>query len=255
MRQPLSRSQFAGVACILGLTALLSNAGAASKPSETPSGLPEAAKELAEQARAWRGDALLMRIEVGRKGDKESTAEISTSFYFVSPPERLILRLPGRQEFAAQELSPGQFGGRGSFVPVPDFSVDLPQAIGVAKKAGMTGSIEEAELSVRTPPGRLPVLVWRIQSDQGQDFAFYVDALTGASLNSRQILDPPPGPDATLQASEDALRAALRRSALASPANATLWLEFVVKPLLEAKDVLECNARGGGWTIVRICMP
>lgn len=245
-----------GALCVLMLATLAGAVRAASDPVDIPKGLPQAAREMAEQARAWQADSLLMRIEARRRGGQQRAVESGPLFYFLSPSERLIIRLPGKQEFAAQELLPDQVGGRGSFIPIPDFSVDLPQAVAVAQRAGMPGQMQEAELSVRTPGGRLPVLVWRIQSHQGQESpSYYVDALTGAHLTARQILDPPAEPDATLQASEDALRAALRRSALVSPGNATPWMQFVVKPLLEAKDVLECNARGGGWTIVRMCMP
>lgn len=242
--------------CVLGLATLTANARAASDSMDIPKGLPQAAREMAERARLWRADALLMRIEVGRKDGQQRAVESGPFFYFLSPSERLIIKLPGRQEFAAQEMLPDQFGARGSFIPIPDFSVDLPQALGVVRRAGMLGQMREAELSVRTPNGRLPVLVWRIQSKHMQDsLPYYVDALTSAYLTNQQILDPPAEPDATLQASEDALRVALRRSALVSPGNATPWMEFVVKPLLESKDVFECNARGGGWTIVGLCMP
>ena len=240
---------------VLSLATLTAPTYGASNSTGIPKHLPETARQMAEQARQWRADALLMRVEVGRKEGQQSAFETEALFYFLSPSEHLIIRLPDRLEVAAQQLLPDQVGVRGSFIPIPDFTVDLTQALGVAKRAGMSGEMQAADLAVRTPSGRLPVLAWRIQSRLGDDPLYYVDALTAAHLTSRQVSNPVAGPDPTLQASEDALRAALRRSALIPPGNTTPWMEFVVKPLLEARDVFECNARGGGWTIVRVCMP
>jgi len=225
---------------------------AAARPPEIPEGIPQAAREMSERVRQTHPDALLMRVEV--RHDDSGPTEAGPFLYFFSPSEHVVLRLPGDWTSHADELIADQFGGRGSFIPVPDFNVDLPQALSIAQKAGMPGQTWKAELSVKTPRGRLPVLLWRIQPKQsGSSIPYYVDALTGIQLTNRQVSEPGASPDPTLQSSERALRQALRQSP--PPGNPTLWMEFVVKPILEAKDVMECNARGGGWTITRMCMP
>ena len=113
-----------------------------------------------------------------------------------------------------------------------------------------------ATLSIRTPRARMPVLVWTIREGEPQDASsYFVDALTGAYLTPQQVLHPLPGGDATLDAGERALKHALQRPSPLLTGGATPWMHFIVLPILEAKDVFECNTRGGMWTLLRMCIP
>jgi hypothetical protein len=120
----------------------------------------------------------------------------------------------------------------------------------------MRGHLKQATLAVRTPRGRLPVLVWSIESSNEYDSSpYFVDALTGMHLTVEQVVDPPVGRDTTLEPSQNALKAALLPPSPLLPGSGSPWMYFVLKPILEAKDMFACNARGGAWTWLKMCIP
>jgi len=242
------------ITCLVG-AALMTASWAGLLPSQ----LPELARTAAAQVRESHPDALLFKIRVEHKQDPGvPSAEQEVSLHFFSSAERLLIQVSGVQlgRTVERPFYPAEEKPRP--IPVPTFSVDLPRAMDIAKGAGgMPGHLGQAELSVRVPVGQLPVLVWTLQSTAvtTPPRYFFVDALTGASLTTHQVVGPIASVDPELQASEDALSYALRREAQRSPSDASLWLEYVVKPILDANNIIECNALGGAWTLLRMCMP
>ena len=248
------------VACqavgVLGLSAFVSTALPGSSAIDIPSDMPQLARQMSEQARTWRSDAWLLRIEVYRGEQSEPSAGFNLFFHFFSPSARMGLVLSRGALISAYEVVPYEANRGTTAIPIPDFAVDLPQALMAAQRAGMRGQMREATLSVRTPLARMPVLVWSIRASDSSGASFYfVDAFTGAHLTSAQVFDPPVGANATLQAAERALKEALLRPSGLLPDGGTPWMHFVVIPILEAKDVFECNALGGGWTLLGMCIP
>ena len=253
------RTALRGINRLIVAAASLGAALTGSWAGQLPSGLPEIARTVAIQVRDSHPDALLFKIRVEHTQDTGATsAERDVSLYFFSSAERLVIEVSGfasgrtveRPLYAAEE--------KPRPIPVPTFSVDLPRAVHTAQStAGMPAQLAQGELSVRVPVGRLPVLVWTLQSTAvtTPPRDFFVDALTGASLTTPQVVGPIASVDPQLQASEDALSHALRREAQRSPSDASLWLEYVVKPILDANNIFECNALGGAWTLLRMCMP
>ena len=74
-------------------------------------------------------------------------------------------------------------------------------------------------------------------------------------MGSGVVFDPPNGRDAEVAAAETALKEALQHPSPLLPDGATPWMHFVVIPILKAKDVFECSALGGSWSLLRICTP
>ncbi len=226
-------------------------------PVDPPAELPRLAKEIGGDARsAWRADAWLLRIDVRKRSRDETSSnayEVTLEFFSLSDGSTLVLH-PG---WGSPYESPRDMSiPEVTRIPIPDFTVDLPEALIAAKKAGMRGQLKQGTLAVRTPRGRLPVLVWSIESSNEYDSSpYFVDALTGIHLTVEQVVDPPVGGDTTLEASETALKAALLPPSPSLPGGGSAWMYFVLKPLLEAKDVFDCHVRGGAWTWLKMCIP
>ena len=253
------RTTLPWITCLIMAAAGLGTALTGSRAEQLPSEFQELSRAASAQVRESHPDALLFKIRVEHKqGPASPSAQPDVSLHFFSSAERLLIQVSGvelgrtvERPFYAAEEKPHP-------IPVPSFSVDLPRAVGIAKNAaGMSGELAQAELSVRVPIGQLPVLVWRLQSTgvTTPPRYFFVDALTGTSLATHQVVGPIASADPELQASEDALSYALRREAQRSPSDASLWLEYVVKPILDANNIFECNKLGGAWTLLRMCMP
>jgi len=251
---------FRRVAChivsILGLSTFAPNASQASNAIEAPSDLPRLAQEMSERARTWRSDAWLVRIEVSKDEDSQPADAFDLSFYVYSPSDGMGLVLSRRLLRNDSEAVPYEVDRSRILIPIPDFAVDLPQALMTAQRAGMRGPIRGATLVVKTPLANLPVLVWSIRaSDPGGATTYFVDAFTGAHLTDEQVAAPSIGGDATLEAAERALKEALQHPSPILPDSATPWMHFVVLPILNAKDIFECNALGGHWSLLGMCMP
>jgi hypothetical protein len=260
--RPLPRA-FRRAACqivsILGLSTFAPNALQASQAAsaiDAPSDLPRLAQEMSEQARTWRSDAWLVRIEVNKGDDSQPAEAFDLSFYVFSPSDGMGLVLSRRPLQNDSEAVPYEVDRSRTLIPIPDFAVDLPQALMAAQRAGMRGQLRGATLTVKTPLARPPVLVWSIRaSDPGGVPTYFVDAFTGAHLTRGQVADPSVGGDTTLEAAERALKEALQHPSQVLPDGATPWMHFVLIPILNAKDVFECNALGGHWTLLRMCTP
>jgi len=176
------------------------------------------------------------------------------SFYAFSPTDPVGLVLSRRPPRAEVDEAPYEVE-KSPVIPVPDFTVDLPQALMVAYKAGMRGQLEEATLTVKIPLAKLPVLVWIIRThDQPITPPYLVDAFTGLSLDASQVADPRLKSDAALDEAGRLLKEALLRQPSVPPQSTNPWMDFVVLPILNAKDVFECNALGGQWRL-KVCLP
>ena len=238
----------------VNIAAGLTRSGAEQLPSE----LPGLARDVAVQVREGHPDALLFKIRVERKQDPDTpSAKHDVWLYFFSSVERLVIQVSGMEIGRGVEWPLFEVEDKARLIPVPNFSIDLPTAVRTARNsASMPGELAQGELSVKVPVGRLPVLVWSLQSTVvTPPRYFFVDALTGTPLTVKQVSGPTATVDPTLESSEEALKQALRREAKRSPTDASLWMQFVVKPILDANNIFECNALGGAWTLLRMCIP
>ena len=98
--------------------------------------------------------------------------------------------------------------------PIPDFTVDLPQAIAIAHKNGLNGTVENAYLHVLQPKGKPPILAWVVLTTDSftnsrRSKVPAIDAYTGAVIPFDQAFDPPSGSDAELIAAAQSLWMAL----------------------------------------------
>jgi len=240
--------------CILGLWTFIPNPLQASDTLDTPSDLPRLAREVSEKVRTWRGDARLVRIVVTKNHEGQSTGAFRLSFYAISRTTPVGLVLSRRSSRTEVEEAPYEVE-KSALIPVPDFAVDLPQALTAAQNAGMRGQLEEATLAVKIPLAKLPVLVWSIRTDDKPIAAtYFVDAFTGAYLGSTPLIDPRLESNALLDHAGRSLKEALLHEPAGSPQSMNPWMDFVVLPILNAKDVFECNALGGQWRST-MCLP
>jgi hypothetical protein len=72
---------------LFSLLPVVSGAPEASDTIEVPSDFPRLARQTAEEARAWRGDAWLLRIEVDRNHANDLAPGYSMFFHFFSHEE------------------------------------------------------------------------------------------------------------------------------------------------------------------------
>jgi len=249
-----SRQAVWRVVCIFVLWPLISSPLQASDTAEVPSDLPRLAKEASEKAKVWRGDAWLVRIAVRRDRENQSDDAFRLYFYAFSPTDRAGLVLSRRPAGAEVEEAPYELE-KSVLIPIPDFGVDLPAALMAAQKAGMRGQLEEATLAVKIPLAKPPVLVWSIRiHDQPITSIYVVDALSGAHLNGDQLADPRAKSDSAVDEAGRSLKEALLRQRTMPPQSENPWMDFVVLPILNAKNVFECNALGGQWRL-KMCLP
>lgn len=226
-------------------------------PMDLPVALPRLAKEIGDDVRAtWRADAWLLRIDVRERSRDETSStgyEVTLEFFSLSDGSTLVLHPGWDGPYESQRDTSIPEATR---IPIRDFAVDLSEALIAARKAGMRGHLKQGTLAVRTPKGRLPVLVWSVESSNDCDSSpHFVDALTGMHLTVEQVVDPPVGKDSALEASENALKDALLPPSPSLPGGGSPWMHFVLKPILEARDIFDCHARGGAWSLLKMCIP
>ena len=249
-----SRKAVCGAVWVFGLYPLIAQPLQASDTAGIPSGVPRLAKEASEKARDWRGDAWLVRIVLTKDHESQTADAFRLSFRAFSRAERAGLVLSGTPVRSEVEQAPYEVD-ESILIPVPDFAVDLPQALMVAERAGMRGQLEEATLAVKIPLAKPPVLVWSIRSrDELIASTYFVDAFTGAYLDGSHLVDPRAKSDIALEEAARSLKEALLRQPPAPAQSTNPWMDFVVIPILNAKNVFECNALGGQWRL-KICLP
>jgi hypothetical protein len=96
--------------------------------------------------------------------------------------------------------------------PIPAFTIDVGQAVDIARKNGMQGQLDKAILEVRALGQQPPVLAWVVTSNKtalGKDVV--IEAFTGQILRFDRVFDSLEKRDAEIAASMARLWSALRR--------------------------------------------
>ena len=113
-------------------------AGPLAPGGNTPNDLPNKAAAGLARARQWRPDAELMSIEIN---DYANNGNFQISYYFFSPSDATGLMV---NENGALPVGPANWGTNA----IPDRFLDLPAALEVARRHGMTGPFNGALLRV-----------------------------------------------------------------------------------------------------------
>ncbi|HXY31557.1 MAG TPA: toll/interleukin-1 receptor domain-containing protein [Gemmatimonadaceae bacterium] len=183
----LTRSHTAAVPAVTPAQSTGSVAPAAIPSGDTPeipSQLPAAARKALGDARKWRADAELTRIQVQLTNRGGGTTSYQVSYGFRSPKDGAGLTMATSPSGSPRydKMAPVSTAGLRA---VPDAFVDLPDAISVARQAGLFGDVRDARL---TPMGSgdHASSIWAIRAASGDDRVYYVDGATG------KITTPPP---------------------------------------------------------------
>jgi hypothetical protein len=180
------------------------------------SGFPRAKpylKVLLDDAhKRFRKDAVIAKIELqGIPGQ----AWLGVGLY--SPSNGAILSVEvGGPSNGAFRVSPGtgRAGAPTAGLPL-DFNIDLPDAIAILRKRGLTGPLGPVYLGMVGATGTQPLLAWTVRVYGGPImFPLYIDAQDGKFIEWQRAMDPPNGSDAQLKAIWDAL---LNRNKPADP--------------------------------------
>jgi len=126
-----------------------------------PKDLPQLMKVAMQRARQWHADAIPVLIEFQHQ-DAPNPAmrgpEIRLSF--LSPSQgtglHVTVTTAGARTFAFnQKVNWGTLA-------LPPIFLDLPAAVRIARKNGMKGPLNRANLKIWTPSGAPPVLAWMV---------------------------------------------------------------------------------------------
>jgi hypothetical protein len=89
---------------------------------------------------------------------------------------------------------------------IPDFKIDLPEAIAVVRHVGLKDRLFSVELDMVGATGTTPLPAWEIRVFGAKSlYPLPVDAQTGAILNWKRVYDRPTWTDAEMKAIWDRL--------------------------------------------------
>ncbi len=145
------------------------------------------------EARAWHGDAALTYAQVSRL---DHPGYYTTSFLFVSPSAHQTLSLVSAQD--------GGIGGKldaaTKTLPLPANFIDLAAAVDAAHRAGMSGAIDNASLSVWQGKGGPQLPGWLLHAPDDRTATFLIGALDGRAYPVGQYTYPVEAEDARIRA-------------------------------------------------------
>jgi hypothetical protein len=196
----------------IGILFLLLTAGVqfASAWDEMPTKVATIAQKAQDDARkSWRRDAYLASIEMRHIQGNTQRHELTLTLY--SPSKKRGRTL----------IFGGQFGDQSrdwkdhydySVGPIPTFTIDVGEAVTIARKNGLAGELSEAILQTRQLGKQPPTLAWVVKGDKtdaGKEVV--VEAFTGEILRYDRVFDSLEKRNAEITASATRLWNALRR--------------------------------------------
>lgn len=126
-----------------------------------PKELPELMRAATPRARQWRADAIPVAIEFQhRDAPNPAMRGPEVRLSFLSPSEGTGLNVTVT-EGSARTFAHNQRVNWGTLA-LPPLFLDLPAAVRIARKNGMKGSVNRANLRIWSPPGAPPVLAWMV---------------------------------------------------------------------------------------------
>lgn len=161
MRKTLARA--VGFIAAATLLACGPNKAGSPRAAGAPDGIPQAAAAAAVTAKAWRGDAKLVIVDVDHNG---SGGQTEIRFSFLSPSSGQGVWVSGGQLMSAGTVSwPKR--------PIPAKFIDLSEAVAKAHQMGMQGPIDRAQLMWGDDG-----LTWNVvpQNDDGGDSNYNIKA-------------------------------------------------------------------------------
>lgn len=159
---------------------------------------------LDDAHKRFRKDAVLARIEL--QGVPGQAAWLGVGLYSPSNGMILSVEVGGPHNGASRVSQAAPQTGSGAVGLPLDFNIDLPEAIAILRKRGLTGPLGPVYLGMVGASGTQPLLAWTVRVYGGPImFPLYIDAQDGKFIAWQRAMDPPNGSDAQLQAIWDAL--------------------------------------------------
>jgi tetratricopeptide (TPR) repeat protein len=154
-----------------------------------PIDLQSVVRETSIRAHQWRMDASLVNISV-RHGPTGSGASDNVVLTFISRSTQTLAQIVPTEagmNLLESALSEGSFG-----IALPPEFLEFPIILSQARRAGMVGDFDSADLAVWTPRDQNPVAAWAVvQADKThRPLVYVIDARTGLSYRPDQILGP-----------------------------------------------------------------
>ena len=89
-------------------------------------------------------------------------------------------------------------------IALPEFKLDLPDAIALIRRAGLKDSLNSLELRMVGAAHTTPLAAWMIATRGAKTlYPIPVDAQTGAVIPWQRVFDPPQWTDAQMKAAWD----------------------------------------------------
>lgn len=184
-------------------------------PPTIPAKIPKLALGALAEARMWQRDAALTMVQVWRY----SGQPFDIAFTFVSAASRQYLTMRGSAvgglvaQLAQDQVMP---------IPLPQRFLDLPEALGYARRVGLRGDLDHAILRVWRGPAGAKIAAWVIAPAHDYTFRLYnIDAVSGFSYQASYLFGPMPGNDKQLRDAIDQMRRAFAPPEQA--ASGTSW--------------------------------
>jgi hypothetical protein len=200
------RQIFQAGAILAALALPLPSSIRADEPAALPDHVQDIAKEiLAKAKKTWRKDAYVTTIRLAVTTSSDGSQTQNTLYVTLySPSKQLAEIVPHGQQYGDYPM-PIAAGTTIDLGPVPDFTIDLPQAVAIARQHGMTGKLNGAYIEVHHPTGKAPILAWVVQTDDPVNNMLQakvpaIDPFTGEVIPFNKAFDPPPGSDKELAA-------------------------------------------------------
>ncbi len=170
-----------------------------------------AERAQADARRTWRRDAYVSSVQVKHAENQGAAAyyELVVTVYSPSKKRGRWMSFGGPFGDQVHEWKDRYDYSVG---PVPPFTIDVGQAVAIARKSGMQGRLDSAVLEVRSLGKLPPVLAWVVRSDRtatGKDVV--VEAFTGQVLRFDRVFDSMEKRNAEIAAAMARLWTALRR--------------------------------------------
>jgi hypothetical protein len=190
---------------LVGAASLLAARGELARAEDAgfPRAKPYLKMLLDDAHQRFRKDAVLARIELqGVPGQ----AWLGVGLYSPSNGAILSVEVGGPNNGAYRVSQAARQTGTGAVGLPLEFNIDLPDAIAILRKRGLTGPLGPVYLGMVGASGTQPLLAWTVRVYGGPImFPLYIDAQDGKFIAWQRAMDPPNGSDAQLKAIWDAL--------------------------------------------------
>jgi hypothetical protein len=159
---------------------------------------------LAQVHKTWRRDAIVYYIELHWYPQEPPIAQYWLEMLLYSPSNHMkrAVTLGGPQDGNVFDMGKDT-DDSWTYTAIPDFKIDLPEALVAAYRAGATGHLSFVRLDVVGASGAPPILAWQVSSNEFKLYPLAIDAQTGAVIPWQRAYNPPKWTDEEMRQAWD----------------------------------------------------